>query len=180
MKAKKKINIPMILLLLYMFVFILFFIVLAITSKDDLVENMEVDRIRRDIFRLLNKDTEVYVEGVKLEGKEREKVLRIFNGEDVGGLPFSPLYYPREMQGRQEVKVKLKKEDKEMEVRIFINFYCSDKNPTRAYLDSEGKDCELEGVLKVNYQGKEKSMIVHVYDESEEVLKKYAKKYSMN
>ena len=64
-----------------------------------------------------------------------------------------------------------------MEVRIFINFYCSDKNPTRAYLDSEGKDCEPEGVLKVNYQGKEKSMIVHVYDESEEVLKKYVKKW---
>ena len=112
MEVKKKINIPMILLLLYMFIFILFFIVLAITSKDDLAENMEVDRIRRDIFRLLNKDTEVYVEGVKLEGKEREKVLRIFNGED----------------------------------------------------------------LKVNYQGKEKSMIVHIYDESEEVLKKYVKK----
>lgn len=112
MSVKKKINIPMLVLLLFMFIFILFFIVLAITSKDDLAENMEVDRIRRDIFRLLNKDTEVYVEEVKLNGKEREKVLRIFNGEDVGGLPFSPLYYPREMQGRQEVKVKLKKEDK--------------------------------------------------------------------
>ena len=74
----------------------------------------------------------------------------------------------------QEVKVRLKKENQEIKVRIFQNFNCFN-NKNKEYLDKNGNYCDMSIIIKVNYDNQEKTLGLFATDEALKILKKYRK-----
>jgi hypothetical protein len=150
------------------------FIIAILTLSGSFEKSIEAENIRQNVLRFVDKkNTKVFIDGTEIEGKEKKIILKIFTGEEYESSPFDYNIFA-DIHKMQEVKVRLKKENQEIEVRIFQNFNCFN-NKNKEYLDKNGNYCDMSTIIKVNYDNQEKTLGLFATDEALKILKKYRK-----
>ena len=130
-------------------------------------EDIDVKNIKDKILEYIDeKDTEIYLENQKIEGKEKKIINEIFKGENYDVSPFQE-QVSSDLKDMKGIEIKLKRKNTEISFEIFKNFDCVDSK------DSKGNICDMDDILKINYNGQIKKINLYVTDEANEILKKY-------
>ena len=130
-------------------------------------EDVDVKNIKDKILEYIDeKDTEIYLENQKIEGKEKEIINEIFTGKNYDVSPFQE-QVSSDLKDMKGIEIKLKRKNTEISFEIFNNFDCVDSK------DSKGNTCDMDDILKISYNGQIKKIKLYVADEANEILKKY-------
>ena len=152
---------------IFIWLFSFLFIFITLISLGAFKEDIDVKNIRDTILEYINeKDTEIYLENQKIEGKEKEIINEIFTGENYEDSPFQE-QVSSDLKDMKGVEIKLKRKNTEISFEIFKNFDCVDNK------DSKGNTCDMDDILKISYNGPIKKIELYVADEADEILKKY-------
>ena len=143
------------------------FILITLISLGGFKEDIDVKNIKDKILEYIDeKDTEIYLENQKIEGKEKKIINEIFKGENYDVSPFQE-QVSSDLKDMKGIEIKLKRKNTEISFEIFKNFDCVDSK------DSKGNICDMDDILKINYNGQIKKINLYVTDEANEILKKY-------
>lgn len=148
---------------IFIWLFSFLFILITLISLDAFKEDVDVKNIKDKILEYIDeKDTEIYLENQKIEGKEKEIINEIFTGKNYDVSPFQ-----EQVSSNLKDEIKLKRKNTEISFEIFNNFDCVDSK------DSKGNTCDMDDILKISYNGQIKKIKLYVADEANEILKKY-------
>lgn len=160
-------NNPFTKIFIFIWLFSFLFILITLISLGGFKEDIDVKNIKDKILEYIDeKDTEIYLENQKIEGKEKKIINEIFTGENYDVSPFQE-QVSSDLKDMKGIKIKLKKKNTEISFEIFKNFDCVDSK------DSKGNICDMDDILKINYNGQIKKINLYVTDEANEILKKY-------
>lgn len=160
-------NNPFTKIFIFIWLFSFLFILITLISLGGFKEDIDVKNIKDKILEYIDeKDTEIYLENQKIEGKEKKIINEIFTGENYDVSPFQE-QVSSDLKDMKGIKIKLKRKNTEISFEIFKNFDCVDSK------DSKGNICDMDDILKINYNGQIKKINLYVTDEANEILKKY-------
>ena len=160
-------NNPFTKIFIFIWLFSFLFILITLISLGGFKEDIDVKNIKDKILEYIDeKDTEIYLENQKIEGKEKEIINEIFTGENYDVSPFQE-QVSSDLKDMKGIEIKLKRKNTEISFEIFKNFDCVDSK------DSKGNICDMDDILKINYNGQIKKINLYVTDEANEILKKY-------
>ena len=160
-------NNPFTKIFIFIWLFSFLFILITLISLGGFKEDIDVKNIKDKILEYIDeKDTEIYLENQKIEGKEKKIINEIFKGENYDVSPFQE-QVSSDLKDMKGIEIKLKRKNTEISFEIFKNFDCVDSK------DSKGNICDMDDILKINYNGQIKKINVYVTDEANEILKKY-------
>lgn len=152
---------------IFIWLFSFLFILITLISLGGFKEDIDVKNIKDKILEYIDeKDTEIYLENQKIEGKEKKIINEIFKGENYDVSPFQE-QVSSDLKDMKGIEIKLKRKNTEISFEIFKNFDCVDSK------DSKGNICDMDDILKINYNGQIKKINLYVTDEANEILKKY-------
>lgn len=152
---------------IFIWLFSFLFILITLISLDAFKEDVDVKNIKDKILEYIDeKDTEIYLENQKIEGKEKEIINEIFTGKNYDVSPFQE-QVSSNLKDMKGIEIKLKRKNTEISFEIFNNFDCVDSK------DSKGNTCDMDDILKISYNGQIKKIKLYVADEANEILKKY-------
>ena len=152
---------------IFIWLFSFLFILITLISLGGFKEDIDVKNIKDKILEYIDeKDTEIYLENQKIEGKEKKIINEIFTGENYDVSPFQE-QVSSNLKDMKGIKIKLKRKNTEISFEIFKNFDCVDSK------DSKGNICDMDDILKISYNGQIKKIKLYVADEANEILKKY-------
>ena len=152
---------------IFIWLFSFLFILITLISLGGFKEDIDVKNIKDKILEYIDeKDTEIYLENQKIEGKEKKIINEIFTGENYDVSPFQE-QVSSDLKDMKGIKIKLKRKNTEISFEIFKNFDCVDSK------DSKGNTCDMDDILKISYNGQIKKIKLYVADEANEILKKY-------
>ena len=152
---------------IFIWLFSFLFILITLISLGGFKEDIDVKNIKDKILEYIDeKDTEIYLENQKIEGKEKKIINEIFTGENYDVSPFQE-QVSSDLKDMKGIEIKLKRKNTEISFEIFKNFDCVDSK------DSKGNICDMDDILKINYNGQIKKINLYVTDEANEILKKY-------
>ena len=152
---------------IFIWLFSFLFILITLISLGAFKEDIDVKNIEDKILEYIDeKDTEIYLENQKIEGKEKKIINEIFTGENYDVSPFQE-QVSSNLKDMKGIKIKLKRKNTEISFEIFKNFDCVDSK------DSKGNICDMDHILKISYNGQIKKIKLYVADEANEILKKY-------
>ena len=152
---------------IFIWLFSFLFILITLISLGAFKEDIDVKNIKDKILEYIDeKDTEIYLENQKIEGKEKKIINEIFKGENYDVSPFQE-QVSSDLKDMKGIEIKLKRKNTEISFEIFKNFDCVDSK------DSKGNICDMDDILKINYNGQIKKINLYVTDEANEILKKY-------
>ena len=160
-------NNPFTKIFIFIWLFSFLFILITLISLGGFKEDIDVKNIKDKILEYIDeKDTEIYLENQKIEGKEKKIINEIFKGENYDVSPFQE-QVSSDLKDMKGIEIKLKRKNTEISFEIFKNFDCVDSK------DSKGNICDMDDILKINYNGQIKKINLYVTDEANEILKKY-------
>lgn len=160
-------NNPFTKIFIFIWLFSFLFILITLISLGGFKEDIDVKNIKDKILEYIDeKDTEIYLENQKIEGKEKKIINEIFTGENYDVSPFQE-QVSSDLKDMKGIEIKLKRKNTEISFEIFKNFDCVDSK------DSKGNICDMDDILKINYNGQIKKINLYVTDEANEILKKY-------
>lgn len=160
-------NNPFTKIFIFIWLFSFLFILITLISLGGFKEDIDVKNIKDKILEYIDeKDTEIYLENQKIEGKEKKIINEIFKGENYDVSPFQE-QVSSDLNDMKGIEIKLKRKNTEISFEIFKNFDCVDSK------DSKGNICDMDDILKINYNGQIKKINLYVTDEANEILKKY-------
>ena len=160
-------NNPFTKIFIFIWLFSFLFILITLISLGGFKEDIDVKNIKDKILEYIDeKDTEIYLENQKIEGKEKKIINEIFKGENYDVSPFQE-QVSSDLKDMKGIEIKLKRKNTEINFEIFKNFDCVDSK------DSKGNICDMDDILKINYNGQIKKINLYVTDEANEILKKY-------
>ena len=152
---------------IFIWLFSFLFILITLISLGGFKEDIDVKNIKDKILEYIDeKDTEIYLENQKIEGKEKKIINEIFTGENYDVSPFQE-QVSSDLKDMKGIEIKLKRKNTEINFEIFKNFDCVDGK------DSKGNICDMDDILKISYNGQIKKINLYVADEANEILKKY-------
>ena len=160
-------NNPFTKIFIFIWLFSFLFILITLISLGGFKEDIDVKNIKDKILEYIDeKDTEIYLENQKIEGKEKKIINEIFKGENYDVSPFQE-QVSSDLKDMKGIEIKLKRKNTEINFEIFKNFDCVDGK------DSKGNICDMDDILKISYNGQIKKINLYVADEANEILKKY-------
>ena len=152
---------------IFIWLFSFLFILITLISLGAFKEDIDVKNIKDKILEYIDeKDTEIYLENQKIEGKEKEIINEIFTGKNYDVSPFQE-QVSSDLKDMKGIEIKLKRKNTEISFEIFNNFDCVDSK------DSKGNICDMDDILKISYNGQIKKIKLYVADEANEILEKY-------
>ena len=152
---------------IFIWLFSFLFILITLISLGAFKEDIDVKNIKDKILEYIDeKDTEIYLENQKIEGKEKKIINEIFKGENYDVSPFQE-QVSSDLKDMKGIEIKLKRKKTEISCEIFKNVDCVDSK------DSKGNICDMDDILKINYNGQITKINLYVTDEANEILKKY-------